>query len=210
MSKEEQAWRQLANEIGGEFVQGKSRDKMAVVRKSKHWTIILHTELGGFVYPVALDPSTGMMAPYVTKDGFRFKVRRRGRGPLPKLWRKLFGTKDVQIGHPDFERDFAIESNDELKAQRLFGDDAIRDLIRLHLPLVSVLRILPDPARVPGNCLLEYSLFFHRVTDLEGLKSQFALVEEILNHLCRMGSASEQEPDARVVRSWVKVYSGMS
>lgn len=207
-TKEEQAWRQLASEMGAEFIQGKSRDNMTIMARVKQWTIILHTHLGGGGYPPAAGSRfTRIMAPYVSKDGFRFKVGRRAA--FPKLWRKLFRTKDVQIGHPDFERDFAIKSNDELKAQRLFGDDAIRHLIRLQLPWGDGLRIL-EPAQVPGNCLLEYDLDFHRVTDLEGLKSHFGLVEEILNHLSRMGSASEQEPDADAVRSLVEALSRMS
>jgi len=78
---EEHPWKQLADEIGGEFIRGgfmKDTDK--VVKRVKQWTITLQTYRASFQYNPEdfLTPKvTRIVAPYVDKDDFRFRIYRQ-------------------------------------------------------------------------------------------------------------------------------------
>ena len=136
---------------------------------------------------------TRMRAPYVNKDGFRFRIYRRGW--LSELG-KYLGMQDIEVGHPEFDRDFIIKGNDESKVRALFANTRIRQLIQaepsIHLQVkdddgwfgasfpegVDELRL-----ELPGM-----------ITDVAHLRRLYELFAETLNHLCHIGSAYEDDP----------------
>ena len=126
-SKDE-VWRQLCDEIGGEYIGGGLFGDSKVRVQVKEWVITLDT------YTVSTGEShstyTRMRAPYVNKDGFRFAIYRKG---LFSELGKFFGTQDIEVGYAEFDRDFIIKGNDESKVRALFANARIRQLIQSQL-----------------------------------------------------------------------------
>ena len=114
------AWRDLAREIGADFVKGGfwgGSDK--VVAKMKHWTITLYTyeqHNGGPEYGGGSRIFTCLRAPYVGKGGFQFSISHKG---FFSSVGKLLGAQDIEVSYPDFDRKYIIKSNDERYSPRL-------------------------------------------------------------------------------------------
>jgi hypothetical protein len=193
-SKEE-VWQQLCNEIGAEYINNEIWKGDKVVAKVKDWTITLDT------YTVSTGKShvtyTRMRAPYVNADGFRFKIYRKnifsGIG-------KYFGMKDLEIGYPEFDRDFIIKASDESKTRSLFMNDKIRMLIQQQ-PAIS-LEVKDDEGWFGKNFPEGVDELYFQVTgviaDIKRLKSIYELFGETLNHLCHIGSAYENDPQIKL------------
>jgi hypothetical protein len=185
-------WRQLCSEIGAEFIEGGfwRSDKVRV--QVKEWTIILDT------YTVSTGKSstmyTRMRAPYVNKDGFRFTIYRKG---LFSELGKLFGMQDIEVGYPEFDRDFIIKGNDESKVRTLFANLRIRQLIQaqpdIHLEVKNDEGWFGAsfPEGVDELCFVVFGV----IKDVERLKSLYELFAETLNYLCHIGSAYEDDPN---------------
>lgn len=197
-SKQEEVWKQFADEIGAEFVRGR------LVANLKQWTITLDT-FAKSSGQASSTPWTRMRAPYVNKDGFRFTIyRKRTFRPLGEL----FGRQDIQVGDPEFDRDFIIKANDEVKVRELFANPRIRQLIQSQPDIllkvegtlfikdnggVKVRGLFDTP--LPGTAVDE--LYFEAegfIIDIERLRSLFQLFAETLNQLVHIGSASEDQP----------------
>lgn len=200
---EEKVWKQFADEIGAEFIKGGLLGRDKVVARMNGWTITLDTFAkssgqGGITY-------TRIRAPYVNKDGFRFTIyRKRIFRPLGEL----FGRQDIQIGDPEFDRDFIIKANDEVKVRELFANPRIRQLIQCQPDIflkvegtlfikdnggVKVRGLFDRP--LPGTAVDE--LYFQVegfIDDSERLRSLFQLFAETLNQLVHISSASEDQP----------------
>lgn len=134
-SKDE-IWKQIATEIGGEFIEGGFWDNNVVVYKHSEWQIILDT--------CTVTVSTGatttattytrMRAPFINKDGLYFNISREG---FFSSIGKFFGMQDIEIGDPFFDDQFVIKGNSLEKIKLLLADDRIRELCqrlpRIHL-----------------------------------------------------------------------------
>lgn len=188
---QEEVWRQLCSEIGAEFIGGGFWRGNKVQARVKEWTVTLDT------YTVSTSKShvtyTRIRAPYVNKDGFRFTIYRRGF--FSELGKRL-GMQDIEIGDPEFDRDYVIKGNDEAKVLALFGDPRIRQLIQAQ-PSIH-LQVKDDEGGF-GASFPEGvdELYFHVVgviKDVERLKSLYELFAETLNRLCHIGSAYENDP----------------
>lgn len=70
---------------------------------------------------------TRIRAPLQRKDGFQFTVFREGL--IGKL-DKALGAQGIELGVPDFDRDFILQSNDEARLRSLLADVKIRQLIQ--------------------------------------------------------------------------------
>lgn len=205
-SKEEEALRQLAGEIGAEFLKDESGDTIKVVARVKQWTISLSAVMGykGTSYSTTKQAmghaGVAMLAPYVSKDRFEFRVVRKGR--FARLWLKLFGTKAIEIGYRAFDHDFVVKGNDESTVRALFANPRIRELIQ-SLQHVNVEGVQDESterfAQRVALLVFWFSLGPIELTNVRKLKWLFELFEEILNQLCRIGSASEEEPDAQIL-----------
>ncbi len=189
-SKEE-VWRQLCSEIGADFIDGGFWRGTKVEARVREWTVTLDT------YTVSTGKThvtfTRMRAPYVNKDGFRFKIYRKsmfsGLG-------KMFGMQDIEVGYADFDREFIIQGNDEYKVQLLFGNFEIRRMIE-DQPAIH-LEVKDDEGWFGTSFPEGVDELYFQVTgvikDVERLKALYELFAETLNHLCHIGSAYEDDP----------------
>jgi hypothetical protein len=192
---QEEIWQKLCAEIGAEFVDGGMWKGDKVVASVKDWTITLdtYTVLIGKV-PVTF---TRMRAPYVNRDGFRFKISRKsvfsGLG-------KMFGMQDVEIGDPAFDEAFVIQGNDEAKLKALFANEKIRQLLSAQ-PEVSF-EVKDDEGWFGAQFSEGVDELVFQVgsdgKDKERLKTLFDLFAEVLNHLCVIGSAYERDPQVKL------------
>jgi len=186
-SKDE-IWRQLSDQIGGDFVEGGYCKGSKVQVHHKQWTITLDIEEVG-----KNSKYTRMRAPYVNKDGFQFTIYRKG---FFSDLEKMLGMQDIEIGEPEFDDAFIIKGNDEYKLRKMFGAPKIRQLIEQQ-PKIH-LAVRDDEgwfkARFPEGVDELYFRVPGVVKDVERLKALYDLFAEVLNHLCHIGSAYENDP----------------
>jgi hypothetical protein len=190
-SSQEEVWRQLCSEIGAEFVAGGFWRGNKVQARVKEWTVTLDT------YTVSTGDThityTRMRAPYVNKDGFRFTIYRKSL--FSELGKRL-GMQDIEVGDPEFDRDYVIKGNDESKVLALFGNPRIRQLIQAQ-PSIE-LQVKDDEGwfstSFPEGVDELYFQVVGVIKDVERLKSLYELFAETLNHLCHIGSAYENDP----------------
>jgi hypothetical protein len=190
-SKKE-VWRQLSEEMGASFVEGRfmKGDKVEVTHEQ--WTLTLDT------YTVSTGHShtvfTRMRAPFVNPNAFRFSIYRRtifsGLG-------KLFGMQDIEIGDEAFDQDFIIKATDDSQVRSLLSNTKIRDLIAKQ-PAIQF--SVKDDEGWFGSKFPEGVDELHFqvtgiVKDVERLKLLYELFAETLDELCRLGSAYEGSPN---------------
>lgn len=189
-SKEE-IWSQLSREIGADYEEGGFFKDGKVVLSHRQWEITLDT------YTVHTGKSyvtyTRMRAPFVNRDGFRFKIYRKnifsGIG-------KLFSVQDIEVGDAFFDDQFIIQGEPEHMVDRLLSNSVIRQLIQgqpdIHL------QIKDDEGwfskSFPEGVDELYFEVVGVIKDKERLKKLFDLFSAVLDELCRLGSAYEDKP----------------
>ena len=186
-----EVWRRRAEEVGGQFVEGGFFGRDEVIVRVGEWTLTLDT------HTVSTGKTTvtftRMRAPYVNGDGFRFDIYRKtvfsGLG-------KLLGMQDVEVGVRDIDDDFIIKGTNEGQLRTLFADPRVCDLLRGQ-PAIRLL-VKDDEgwfgAKFPEGVDELYFQVVGVLKDIERLKSLFELFAEVLDRLCRMGSAYERGP----------------
>jgi hypothetical protein len=182
----EEVWRQLAIEIDANYVDGGFWKRSEVQASHAGWLITLG-EHGKYHH-------TRMRAPFLNPGGFRFTVYRKGI--FTELGKSL-GMQDVEVGHPDFDRDFVIQGTDDTMLRQIFGNARIRELIaaqpRVHFEVKDARGMFGRDlfADKPPEALdvLEF-LVDGTVKEKEQLRLLFDLLAETLDELCRMGTAS--------------------
>ncbi|RCJ16786.1 hypothetical protein A6S26_32630 [Nostoc sp. ATCC 43529] len=194
-SKEE-VWRQFCDEIGGDFIVGgfwRGSDKVQV--KYQEWTITLDTYIVNNSNGESSTSTTytRIRAPYISRDGFRFKIYRKNI--LSNIW-KLFGMEDLNVGDSEFDRDFIIHGNNKFQAEQLFSNTQIRTLIKAQ-PHINI--IVKDDegffgTKFPPEVDELYFEVGYAIKDVQQLKSLFELFAEILHELCYIGSAYKNDP----------------
>lgn len=121
---QKEIWEKLSNEIHANFVDGGFWRGDKVVAKVGEWTVTLDT------FTVSNGKTsttyTRIRAPYVNKDGFRFKIYRKS---IFSDLGKLFGMQDIEIGIPMFDEEFIIQGNDLQKVKDFFSNPKICELI---------------------------------------------------------------------------------
>jgi hypothetical protein len=184
-------WSQLSQEIGADYEEGGFFKEGKVVLSHKQWDITLdtytvHTGKSTIIY-------TRMRAPYVNRDGFRFNIYRKsvfsGIG-------KLFGVKDIEIGDSFFDDEFIIQGEPEHLVSRLLSNGMIRQLIQSQ-PNIHF-QVKDDEGLFRKNFPEGVDELYFEVVgvikDKERLKNLFDLFSLVLDELCRLGSAYEDEP----------------
>ena len=187
--EQEAIWRQLAHEIDGKFLpHGGKRGAHAVVAKEGEWTVILDTHKKGKKLT-----KTRIRAPYVNRDSFYFRIYRRQAG---SNIRKMVGMQDVLVGEKAFDDAFIIQGNDERKLTMLFSNPRIRQFISWQ-PEIWLFNN-PDESWVVDTWREGISELSFQVpgiiTDLSRLHDLYGLFAELLNQLCHIGSAYEDDP----------------
>lgn len=189
-SKDE-IWRILSHEIEGQFLEGGFLKGSKVEARHGEWTLTLDT------YTVSSGKHsttyTRLRAPFVNKDGFRFHVYRES--VFSGMGRAL-GMQDVEVGYPEFDRDFVIKGNSDRKLRSLFASPDVRALLSLQ-PRVS-LEVKDDEgwfgAAFPeGVDELQFRAV-GVIKDLDRLRGLFDLFAAVLSQLCAIGSAYEDDP----------------
>jgi hypothetical protein len=160
-------WRQLASEIGAEYVESGLFGASQVKAHIKDWIITLDTHSvssgdSGELY-------TRMSASFQNKSELQFTVFRAG---IVSKLDKALGTKQINIGDPDFDRNLVVRGKNEAQVQAFFTNQKIRQMIQAQ-PSIRL--------NVTGNALLFETQGF--IKDVERLKSLFELFKEVLNQL---------------------------
>jgi hypothetical protein len=188
-SKDE-VWRQLSQEIGAEFVEGRFFKGSRVQAHVGPWTVTLDT---GTSDEDGESPATRLRVPYINPEGFRFTLYRKG---FFSDLGKLLGTQDIEVGDPEFDEAFIIKGNDESKVRDLFANPKIRQMIQAQ-PKIR-LRVKDSEGwfgpKFPENVDELYFQVVGVIKDVERLKALFDLFAAVLDQLCRIGSAYKQEP----------------
>lgn len=191
----EEIWSQLSKEIGAEYEEGGFFKNGKLVLSHRQWEIVLdtysvHTGKSNITY-------TRMRAPFVNRDGFRFKIYRKnvfsGIG-------RLFGVQDVEVGDAFFDDQFIIQGEPEHMVRSLLTNGMIRQLIQSQKDIHF--QIKDDegwfkktfPEGVDELCFEVVGV----IKDRERLKGLFDLFSLVLDELCRLGSAYETDPGVSV------------
>jgi hypothetical protein len=184
-----ESWEEFCARVDG-AVAGYLRGIPARVRY-KNWCVTLDTN----VVPAGAAAAvvTRMRAPYASRGAFRFKLQRRDL--LDALARRL-RIHASETGQTDFDREFVVRSEDDARVRSLFEDPAIRGLIQSQPAINLEARGGDGPfgATLPegvDELVLRAPGF---VTDPAQLRKLFALFALILDRLCAMDSACEDEP----------------
>ena len=191
----EEIWSQLSREIGADYEEGGFFKNGKVVLSHRQWEIILdthavHTGKSTIVY-------TRMRAPYVNRDGFRFKIYRRnifsGIG-------KLFGVQDVEVGDAFFDDEFIVQGEPEHLVRSLLTNGMIRQLIQnqkdIHFEVKDDEGWFSE--KFPEGVDELYFEVVGIIKDKDRLKNLFDLFSLVLDELCRLGSAYETDPGVTV------------
>ena len=199
--KRDKIWLELSEELNGKFAKGKFWGKESRV-EIKHRECTITLDSCSICYGAgALIVATRMRLPFITIDGFRFRIFRKS----------IFGDSDrpydlkyinTKIGFPEFENNFTIEGNKEEKLIQLFKNSKIRDLI-FSIPSGFTLDIKNwKNTYYPENVyILHFEIFrsLFSINDIEFLRLLFYLFAEIFDQLCLIGSACKDDPKVNVI-----------
>lgn len=182
-------WQQVSDEIGADFIPGKGFRGADTIRAyHENWTIIIDTHKRGR-RPII----TRIRAPYINADSFYFRIFNKGAFSGIK---SLSGMQDIQIGFPGFDEEYIIQGNDERKLRQMFTPERIRKVITWQ-PAIHLWN-LEDKSWITdewGEGLNELSFQTRGViADIDQLRDLYELFADILNHLCHIGSAYEDDP----------------
>ena len=176
-------WNRLCTEIGAEYVKGGFWKGDLVRATANDWTVILDT----YFCHASKQTYTRLRAPFTNRDQFEFQIYRRGF--FSDLAKRL-GMQDIEVGHPDFDRDFIVKGSNESKLRQLFENARIREFVSAQ-PRIDFKIETGEPR--PGSIESEAELKFTSVgviKDVDRLKQLFDLFAETLDQLNRMGTAS--------------------
>lgn len=184
-------WRHLCTKIGAELVEGGLLRGARVRARLGPWHVILDTFT---VYDrYSSTTYTRMRAPYVSPDGFRFTICRKG------FWSalgKMLGMQDIEVGDPDFDDAFIVKGSNECKVVELFADSNLRSLIMVQ-PDIR-LTVKDDEGwfgtRFPQGVDELYFQATGVIEDIERLERLFALFAATLERLCQIGAAYKEDP----------------
>ena len=189
-SKDE-IWSQLSQEIEADYQPGGFFSSGKVVLTHKQWEITLDT------YTVSDGKTshtyTRIRAPYVNQDGFCFNIYRKsifsGLG-------KLLGMQDVEIGDAFFDEEFIIQGQPEDQVRRLLQNVDVCQRIQ-NQPNIHF-QVKGDEGwfgqKFPEGVDELYFETYGVIKDKQRLKDLFDLFAVVLEDLCRIGSAYENEP----------------
>lgn len=182
-------WRQLAENLDGDFFKGQMIRPDRVEAFHGDWMITLDT------FTVDKAVYTRIRAPYINRDDFTFRIFREHFGHRIG---KAFGLPDVEVGYPQFDRDFVIKGSDTRKLKMMFANPDIRQFIsyqpKIHLELRREAPMFQKP-KFPRDV---NELYYHCggiLRDLDQLHDLYDLFALTLDHLCAIGTAYEDDPD---------------
>jgi hypothetical protein len=190
-SKQE-IWQMFSEQVGGQLVDGGFFGSDKVEVRYRDWIVTLDTHSSGSGKDS--HTHTRFRAPYLNRDGFAFEIYRESLfSPLGRM----LGMQDVQIGDPAFDDNFVIKTNDEAKVRALLANGEILSLLEAQPDVHFAIR---DDEGWFGADFPEGvdELYFDAhglIRDVERLHGVYLLFAEVLDQLCRIGSAYGDAPD---------------
>jgi len=186
---ENELWKLLNEELGGELTDAKGTRHDKIVAKVGSWVVTLdeHSEAGyrsEHIY-------TRLRANFVNPDGLKLAVSHQG---IFANIGKIVGMQDIQIDHEPFDKMFLVQGSDPDIIKTLFDDDRLRSLVKVEPNVHLQVRDAGDwfEDHFPDNVdelVLEVQ---GRVSDLGRLKNLFDLFARVLDGLCAQGSAYQR------------------
>lgn len=193
----EEVWRELCQQINAQYVDGGFWKGDKILAQAGQWTITLDTytvsNQNSASHTTSSTTYTRMRAPYINRDGLRFKICRTGLLSGLGTW---LGGQDIEIGEPMFDQAFVIKGNNEDKVRQLLANPRIRQL--MHAQDRIEFAVKDDEGwfgqTFPQGVDELYFSAMGDIRDAEQLRSLYELFAETLNHLCHIGSAYEDDP----------------
>lgn len=185
-------WKQLSNEINGEFTPSNFFKPSRVKANIDDWTIILDT------HTVSTGKSsityTRLRAPFTNNDGFKFKIYKEG---IFSEIGKFFGMQDIEIGDEIFDKKFIIQSNNETKVKELFSNYKIKDLIQQQSKILLLTKNNEGmfETHLPQGISELYFKIPGVIKDTDRLKGIFELFKEVLNEMTSIGITCKDKID---------------
>jgi hypothetical protein len=180
----DELWKQIASSLRGEYVPGPLGLPGKIEVQHGPWVVSLDSWHKPETPPTVI---TRIRAPFINRDGFRFMLSNEdiliGAGP------------DIEIGDPEFDREYTVQSNSAVVVRRLLDSHTIRkELLRLHNARLEI--------RHDGGWFSKHhpkgvdELYFVRPgpTGFSDLKMLFDLFGRVLDRLTMIGSAYEGDP----------------
>ncbi|MCI5057943.1 MAG: hypothetical protein MRY83_17650 [Flavobacteriales bacterium] len=193
-SKDE-IWGQIANDIGGEFID-RGFWKVDLLRyKHKEWELILDTYTTGS--GKNRRTYTRMRAPFINKDGFEFTIYKEtifsGIG-------RFLGMQDIIIGDDFFDKEFVIKSNSEDRIKVFLNDQRLKELFiqqpQVHLEIKDSEGVFGP--EYPPNVDLLYFSCSGLIKDKKTLLQLFLLFTKTLERLVQIDSAYDNDPNFKL------------
>ena len=193
----EAIWQQIANDIGGDYIQGSFWDKDKLIYSHQEWSIILDT-YSEFKNNTTTH-YTRMWAPYINRDGLYFTIYQEG---FFSTISKLFGMQDIIINDEYFDDRFIIKGNNDAKIQELLGCPELKKLIDLQPRVFFQVKSDRDWENMPYSEEVDF-LYFQCVgivTDKQVLFNLFELFTCALNRLLLIDSAYMNDPNTYLIK----------
>ncbi len=191
----ESMFKQLAQDLNGQFEKRNYFSRPAVRLKSGAWEILVDA------YDNHSNNShqsiTRIRAPYLTRDGLQFKVFRES---LFSRIGKAMGMQDIITGHIDFDRSFVVQGNQKDSVFRLFKDEALRQVLSktTHTVLEAKEKEGLFGKRYPKGVYVLQAKRTGHLRDLEELKAMIALFPLALQQMVDIRAAYERDPQFRL------------
>ena len=190
-ASKDELWEQMATDIGVEYEDRGAFGQDVLRYNSGEWEITLDTYAAGD--GTSSVNYTRMRAPFVNKDGLRFKICREGLfAPIGKL----LGLQDIQVGDEFFDKNFLIKGTDEEKIKLLLKSPALKKLIQAQ-PDINF-QIRNDEgwfgASFPDGVDELYFECYGVLHEKDRLKALFDMFSATLERLVLIDSAYENDP----------------
>lgn len=189
---QEAIWAEIAKILGGDFVNLEDLKHDKVIAKVDNWHITLDigTEAG-----LRHEHSyLRMRAPYHNADGFRFALY---HATIFDKIGALFGSDDFATGFAEFDKNFVLKTNNELKAEQLFSNPVLRKLLIENSNIY--LHVRNDDGWFSDQFPEDVDELMLRVDhvpeSLNKLMTYYEIFAETLSTLCHIGSAYEDDPE---------------
>ena len=187
----DEIWSQIAEDIGGEFIDAGFWGKDVLRYRHGEWEILLDT------FTVSTGKSsttyTRMRAPFINQDGLRFKIYREG---FFSSIGKFFRMQDIEIGDAFFDDEFIIKGNDVSKIKLMLDDDGLKELIeevpRIHFEIRDNEGWFGG--KYPEDADVLYFQCVGVLKETAHLKALFNLFSATLTRLVQIDSAYEDDP----------------
>jgi hypothetical protein len=190
-----EVWERLCEDSSTEYDPGNLFQRPRVRKRFQNWTVTLTASKSPGPSPGTEINTTRLRVPFVSTDGFRFTIERKSR--MGKHGKPI-GRHFITCGHPDFDTDFWINSQDDAKACALLDNPEYRRLLQAQK---GVWLKVKDNAgwfgpKFPENVdmLIHEIIDVKPMTDVSWLQSLFDLMGATLQQLCRIGSATGDDP----------------